>query len=269
MAAPSPTSARACELHHELAGPTGAPVVVLGPSLGTDLSIWEPQAKKLADRFRVLRYDLRGHGSSPVPAGPYSIADLGADLLALLDRLEIERAALCGISIGGMASMWAAAHAPARVTGLVVCCSSALLDPERSYHARAETVLERGIEETADAVLARWFTPGFAEANHAVVERMRRILIATPPQGYAGCCEALAGLDLRAELALIDAPTLVLSASEDLATPPEHGRLIAERIRTARMEVVPDAAHLANVEQPELVGELILGHLDPTEEERE
>jgi 3-oxoadipate enol-lactonase len=207
-------SVAACEVHYERSGPSGGPAVILAPSLGTELSMWEAQASELARRFQVIRYDLRGHGRSPVPAGPYSIAELGADLLALLDRLGLERASLCGISI-------------------------------------------------ADAVLARWFTPAFANANPDVVEPMRARLIGTPREGYAGCCEALAAMDLRAALTSIEAPTMVIAGRDDPALPPAHSRLIADAIPGARLEVVPDAAHLANIEQPNVVGELIAHHLDP------
>ncbi len=256
-------SVAACQVHYERSGPSEGPAVILAPSLGTELSMWEPQANRLVDRFQLIRYDLRGHGRSPVPAGPYSIAQLGADLLALLDRLELERASLCGISIGGMSSMWVTAHAPSRVDRLVVCCSSARIDPEARYGERAAIVREHGVEEIADAVLARWFTPPFAQANVDVVERMRARLLGTPREGYAGCCEALAAMDLRAALPLIEAPTLVIAGRDDPALPPEHGRRIAGAIPGSRLEVVPDAAHLANIEQPTVVGDLIVHHLDP------
>lgn len=236
--------------------------MVLAPSLGTELSMWETLANSLADRFQVIRYDLRGHGASPVPAGPYSIAELGADLLGLLDRLGLERASLCGISIGGMSSMWVASHAPSRVDRLVVCCSSARIDPEARYGERAVTVREHGVPAIADAVLARWFTPAFTAANTDVVEGMRARLIATPRQGYAGCCEALAAMDLRAALPSIRAPTLVIAGREDPALPPRHSEGIATAIPGARLEVVPEAAHLANIEQPTVVDELIAGHLE-------
>jgi 3-oxoadipate enol-lactonase len=255
------------ELHHVLEGAPSGPVVVLSPSLGTDLSIWDAQAALLGERFRVLRYDLRGHGSSPAPVGPYSIAELGGDLLALLDRLELERVLLCGISIGGMLSIWIAAHAPQRVQGLAVCCSSALIDPEGTYRGRARLVRTYGLEAVADGVLARWLTPAFAARRPEVAANLRARLLRTSREGYAGCCEALAAMDLRPELDLIDAPTLVIAGADDPATPPEHGRLIAERVRGARFEVVADAAHLATVEQPHAVGELLLSFVQATEED--
>jgi 3-oxoadipate enol-lactonase len=211
--------------------------------------------------MRVLRYDLRGHGASPAPDGPYSIGDLGADLVALLDRLEIERASLCGVSIGGMTSIWVAAHAPERVERLAVCCSSAYIDPDGMYRERARAVREHGLEPLADAALERWFTAAFREREPELMQRMRQILVSNSVEGYAGCCEALADMDLRPDLAHIAAPTLVLSGAEDPATPPEHGRAIADGIAGARFEIVPDAAHLANLQQPDRVGGLLERHL--------
>lgn len=234
-------------------------------SLGTDLTMWKPQADPLRQRFRVLRYDIRGHGASPVPSGPYSIADLGSDLLTLLDRLEIERAFLCGLSIGGMISMWTAARAPERVQRLLLCCTSAQLAPPNSWYERAATVREHGVGAVADAVLERWFTPGFRERQSSVLERMRGILSATPREGYAGCCEAIAEMDLRGDLPSITAPTLVIAAEDDPSTPPEHGRLIADLIPAARFELVSHARHLVSIERAELVTALILRFLSPND----
>ncbi len=248
------------ELHHEVSGPPGAPVVVLSGSLGTDLSMWEPQLPVLSEHMRVVRCDLRGHGASPTPTGPYSIADLGGDLLALLDRLSIERASLCGLSIGGMLSIWTAAHAPARVERLALLCTTARFEPEiaQVYLERARAVREHGLEPLADTIAARWLTPDYAAAHPATAQRLRERLIATPAEGYAACCEALAAMDLLEDLAAIRAPTLMISASEDAATPPEHGRRIAEGIEGARFELVADAAHLASVQQPASVNDLIM-----------
>lgn len=251
----------AVDVHHELSGPDDAPVVVLSCSLGTDLSMWDPQARRLSARLRVVRYDLRGHGRSPVPPGPYSIADLGGDLIALLDRLDIARASLCGVSIGGMTSMWVAANAPDRVERLVVCCSSAYIDPTGMYRDRARAVREHGIEPLVDAAIGRWFTSEFAQAHPEVVQPRRENLLATPIEGYAACCEALADMDLRGSLSAVRAPTLVISGREDPATPPDHGRAIAAGIPGAGFEVIDDAAHLANLQQPELVSGLIERHV--------
>ena len=213
----------ACAVHYDLTGPAGAPVVVLSPSLGTNLSMWAPQVAQLAEHRRVLRYDLRGHGASPVPPGPYSLSALAADLLAVLDRLEIERVSLCGISLGGMLSIWIAAHAPERVERLALLCTSARLDPDGAYRTRAATVRETGMAKVADAVVARWFTPAFAAARPDLVGRFREMLLSIEPEGYASCCEAIAGLDLREELASVSAPTLVLSGADDPPHRPSMG----------------------------------------------
>ena len=251
----------AAELNYELAGRDGAPVIVFTGSLGTDLTMWQPQSDRLGESFRTLRYDMRGHGASEVPPGPYSMADLGTDLIALLDGLGIERASLCGLSIGGMISMWMAAHAPERVHRLVLCCTSAQLGPPEAWTERAATVRAGGVEAVAAGVLGRWFTSGFAAAEPGLIARMRGILTATPPEGYAGCCEAIAEMDLTPELPSIAAPTLVVAGEEDPATPPEHGRRIAELIPGAGFETVSPAAHLAAVERPDLTTAMILRFL--------
>jgi 3-oxoadipate enol-lactonase len=183
--------------------------------------------------------------------------DLGSDLLALLDRLGIERASLCGLSIGGMISMWVAAHAPERVERLVLCSTSARLGPPETWHERAATVRAEGMAAVADAVLGRWFTPGFAAAHPDVIERIRGVLSATPPEGYAGCCEAIAEMDLTPDLPSISAPTLVIAGEQDPSTPPEHGRRIADLIPGARLEVISPAAHLATIERPDLTTSMI------------
>src|SRR6185437_11060127 len=244
---------RACAVHHTFAGPEGAGVVVLSNSLGTTLEMWEPQAAVLARDRRVLRYDMRGHGRSPVPETPYSIADLGADLVALLDRHGIERASLCGVSLGGMVSMWVAAHAPERVDRLVLCSTSAIMGPPESWTERAALVRREGTAAVADAVVARWFTQAFAAAEPEVVAGIRGRLAATPPEGYAGCCEAIREMDQRPDLPAITAPTLVIAAEGDPSTPPSHARTIAGLIPGARLRVLDRGAHLVNVEEPSLV----------------
>jgi 3-oxoadipate enol-lactonase len=251
----------ACELHHTLAGPEAGGVVVLSNSLGTTLEMWEPQAGPLTRERRVLRYDMRGHGRSPVPETPYSIADLGTDLIGLLNRNGIERASLCGVSLGGMVSMWAAAHAPERVDRLVLCSTSAIMGPRDSWTERAALVRREGMDAVAATVVARWFTPAFAAAEPDVVAGIRAQLAATPPEGYAGCCEAIREMDQRPDLDAISAPTLVIAAEGDPSTPPAHARTIAGLIPGARLEVLNRGAHLVNLEAPDLVTPLILGHL--------
>jgi 3-oxoadipate enol-lactonase len=249
------------ELHHRFDGPAEAPVLVLSNSLGTALGMWGEQLPALTEHLRMLRYDQRGHGRSPAPPGPYTIAALAGDALQLLDRLGLERVSFCGTSMGGMTGMWLAIHAPERIDRLALCCTSAHLPPPDMWLERAETVRAKGMDAVADAALERWFTPALAERRPELVERTRRALLDTPPEGYAGCCEAIASHDLRAELSSIRAPTLVLAADDDPATPPEHGRLIAGAVDGARLVVLERARHLAAVERPEEFTREVLGHL--------
>lgn len=248
-------------VHHVAEGPTDAPALVLINSLGSTLAMWEPQIEELADRFRVVRFDLRGHGGSPVPPGPYSLADLGGDVVALLDRLGLERAHVCGVSLGGMIAMWLAIHAPERVDRLVPCCTSAKLGPPEAWAERAALVRAQGTEAVTDAVVARWLTPGYAAEHPDLVRRLRATIAATPAEGYAGCCAAIEHMDIEDDLGRIGSPTLVIAGGDDPATPPDHGARIAARIPGAQMSVVADAAHLANLQQPEEVTGLILRHL--------
>ena len=247
-------------VNHAVEGPPGAPALVLANSLGTSLAMWDPQVRALAARYRVVRYDQRGHGASPVPPGPYASADLGLDLLALLDRLGIDRAHVCGLSLGGMTAMWVAAHAPGRVDRLVLCCTSAWLDRD-AYARRAVQVRARGMESVVDAVLGRWFTPAFGARDPERLAALRQMLVTTPVEGYAGCCEAIATLDLENRLPAIAARTLVVGAAADAAIPAGHAERLAAAIPGSRLRVVPGAGHLANIEQPEAVTALILEHL--------
>jgi 3-oxoadipate enol-lactonase len=250
-------------LHHLLEGPEDAPVVVMANSLGTTLSMWDDQAPSLRGRFRLLRYDHRGHGGSPVPSGPYTIEDLGRDVLALLDRLQIQHASFCGLSIGGMVGMWLASEAPERIDRLVLCCTSARFDPPEAWEMRARTVRAEGVSAIADAVLERWFTPTFHESRADVVEWAGNMLRDTPAEGYAGCCEAIREADLRERLGEIRAPTLVIAGAEDPAAPVDRSEFIRDSVSGACLVVLSEAAHLANVEQPEAVTRAVLEHLEP------
>ncbi len=248
-------------LHHEIAGTDGAPVLLLGGSLGTTLEMWDGQLP-LAERLRLVRFDHRGHGGSPAPPGPYEIADLGRDVLALMDALGIERASYCGVAIGGLVGRWRGATAPDRVERLVLICTAAHLPPASAWRERAAAVLEAGSPEVvADSVVERWLTPDFAAKHGDVQAKLRAMLVASDAAGYAACCGAIERMDLREQLAEIDVPTLVISGSDDPATPIEHQRVIAAAIPGARHEVVGPAAHLAAVQQPEAVNRLTLEHL--------
>jgi 3-oxoadipate enol-lactonase len=227
--------------------------------------MWQPQVSALSERFRVVRYDHRGHGKSPVPDGDYELAELGGDVLAMLDALGLERVHLGGLSLGGMVAMWVAAHAPERVDRLALLCTSAKIGPPEMWAARAETVRAHGTEAIADMLVGRWFTQGFAAENPDVITWARGLITGTPAAGYAGCCTAVQRMDLLPALESITAPTLVIAGAQDPATPPDaHARWVAAGIPHARLEIVPNAAHLANVEQRDVVTRLLLDFLGGT-----
>ncbi|MGA2010542.1 MAG: 3-oxoadipate enol-lactonase [Solirubrobacteraceae bacterium] len=252
----------AVDLHHELDGPDGAPVLMMAGSLGTTLAMWDPQRRALAGRVRTIAIDLRGHGGSPAPPGPYSLAELGGDAVALLDRLGLERVSWCGLSLGGMVGQWLAINAPDRIERLVLISTSAHLPPAQGWHERAAAVRAAGTPGSiADVVLARWFTAPYAQAHPDVIERFRTMIAASPAEGYAACCEAIADLDLRARLPGIAAPTLAIAGRQDPATPPEHLELIAGAVTGARLELLDPGAHLCSVERADEVSALIAGHL--------
>jgi 3-oxoadipate enol-lactonase len=242
-------------------GPPGAPVLILSHALGLSMAMWDPQVAPLSRAFRVVRYDHRGHGGSPVPAGRYRIEDLGRDVLRLIDRLALERVAFCGLSLGGMVGLWLAANAPERVDRLVVCCAAARMPRPNDYAERAKLVRAQGMDAIADRVIGRWFTPAFLTRRPDAVAGIKELLLATPPEGYAATCEALAAMDLLDDLPRIVASTRVIAAAEDQSTPPEQSQEIARRIPGAELVVIPDAAHLANVEQPEAITDQILDHV--------
>ncbi|WP_227997044.1 3-carboxy-cis,cis-muconate cycloisomerase [Nocardia australiensis] len=256
---------RSVALHSDVAGDAGGVPVLLLNALGSDLSIWDEYVEPLTSKgFRVIRCDARGHGDSPVPAGEYGLADLGADVAALLDRLAVSAAHIVGVSLGGMTGMWLARHRPERVRGLVLCCTSARPGNPEMWAERAGRARAGGMHAIAEGSVARWFTPAWRTAHPEITSRMRDLTADTPADGYAGACAALTELDLVAELPGITAPTLVLSTAQDPAFPPEHGRLIAERIPDARFEIVDSAAHLGTVEQPATFLRLITEHLRRT-----
>jgi 3-oxoadipate enol-lactonase len=258
--APSPrqTSLR---LAASLEGAPGAPVVVLGNSLGTSRAVWDQQAPSFLANFRLLRYEHPGHGGSAAQPSPYTIAELGAAVLRLLDDHGIERAAYCGISLGGMVGMWLAANSPDRITALGLLCTSAWLPPTSGWAARAEQVRTAGMASISQMIVGRWFTPAFATAHPAVAASFTAEFERIDPIGYAGCCTAIAGMDLRAQIGAIAARTVVIAGAEDPATPPAHGTAIAARISGARLVVIRRAAHLANVSAPGEVTSVLLAHL--------
>jgi 3-oxoadipate enol-lactonase len=248
-------------LHYDIQGPEGAPVLLLGGSLGASTEMWERQLP-LAETLRLVRFDHRGHGRSPAPPGPYEIADLGADVLELMDCLGVDRASYAGLSLGGMVGIWLGSHAPERVERLVLICTAAHMPPASAWQERAAAVRAAGsTDPIADAVVDRWLTPDYAAAHPELRARLRAMLAASPPEGYVECCGAIERMDLRPVLPDVAVATLVLSGSEDPSTPPERQREIAAAIPGSRHETVGPAAHFAAVEQAAAVNELIREHL--------
>jgi len=249
-------------IHYRIDGSPGQPVLVLSNSLGTNLEMWAPQIAGLSEHFRVLRYDTRGHGQSGVPPGPYAMSRLAADVVDLLDHLGIAKAHFCGLSMGGITGMRLALDFPERIDRLVLSNTAAFIGPPENWTARAEKVRAEGMESIADAVLARWLTPDFAQAHGELVAQLRRMLVATDPEGYAANCCAVRDADLREEVRNIAAPTLVIAGSGDIPTPPSDAAYLVRAIRDAQY-VELKAAHIANLQQPVRFTGVLLDFLKP------
>ncbi|MEO8741080.1 MAG: 3-oxoadipate enol-lactonase [Casimicrobiaceae bacterium] len=234
-------------INYRFDGPVDAPIVMLSNSLGTNLAMWQPQMVALTVRFRVLRYDSRGHGASSVTPGPYAIEQLARDVVGLLDVLRIPRVHFCGLSMGGMVGMWVGANAADRLDRLVLCNTTAKIGLPDSYDARIDKVRKDGLASIADAVLERWLSARFRARDPAALARLRAMLVATSTDGYVASCAAVRDMDQWALLDAIRNPTLVIAGTHDVPTPPADGRRMAQAIANARY-VELDAAHISNVE---------------------
>jgi 3-oxoadipate enol-lactonase len=234
-------------LHHVDEGPRDAPVLVFAGSLGSTLDMWRPQLT-LADRFRVIRIDHRGHGGSPVPPGPYAMADLAGDVLTLLDALGLDRVAWCGLSLGGMVGMYLGSEHPERLRSLTLCCTTAHFADKTPWHARIAAIEAGGTASVAEGVASRWFTPPWGAEHPAVVAECRDMIADTPDEGYIGCCAAIVAWNHRDRLSAVAVPTLVIGGADDPSTPVEpHSRTLVAGIPGARLEVI-SGAHLATIE---------------------
>jgi 3-oxoadipate enol-lactonase len=252
-----------------LEGPEDAPVLVLGNPVGTTRSVWDFQVPVLSRYFRVLRFEWRGHGApgaqSWAPPGPYTIAELGADVLTMLNWYGFEQVGYAGVSLGGMVGLWLAAHVPERVSSLAVCCAAVVpLPSAESWRERAALVRSSGMDAIADMVVPRWFTPSFVTRSPALTGAVVDMLRGTDPEGYAGCADAIAAMDLRPLLGAVKAPALVLSGAEDPAAPPSQGAIAARGIAGSRLVVVRGASHFAHYETPGPVTDALLGHFRAT-----
>ncbi|MEV4318458.1 3-oxoadipate enol-lactonase [Actinocrispum sp. NPDC049592] len=249
------------EVHYTVEGPQDAPALILSGSVGSSVEMWLPQREALSDEYRVISYDHRGHGKSPVPQGPYSVEELAGDVLALLDRLNIEKAHFCGLSLGGAVGMWLGRYQPHRLDQLVLACTSASFGSPEAWAERIELARKEGMEWIADFSLPRWLTKEFITENPETAERIRTMLAQTPAEGYTSACAALGAWDFAKELPALPTPTLVIAGAEDPATPPDHAREIAACVPRSRVVVLDGAAHLANVERPVEFNDLLRAHM--------
>jgi 3-oxoadipate enol-lactonase len=244
-------------LHYQLDGDAETPALVFSNSLGADLRMWDEQVAMLSSRFRIVRYDTRGHGQSDVSNEPVFIERLGRDLLALLDHLGIERAHVCGLSLGGLTAIWLAAHHPGRVARLILANTAARIGSTESWEARIAAVQTGGMGAIREMALARFFSPAFHSERPEIVQRYGAMLDSIDPSGYIAACAALRDANLRPALSRITAPALVIAGALDEATPPAQAAELHAALANSRLVVLERAAHLSNVEQPEVFAGLI------------
>jgi 3-oxoadipate enol-lactonase len=249
------------DLHAVFDGPADAQVLVLGPSLGTDNGLFDDQVDALAERYRIIRFDLPGHGGSPIAPGPCTMARMAGDVIALLDRVGVGRFHYAGVSIGGAIGLQLALDHPDRLVSLTACASAARFADPPAWPVRAATVREKGTEAMVASRPGTWFTHQFADREPDTARRLVEMLRATSAEGYAECCEAIGAFDVRDRLSEIDVPTLTLAGAEDRATPPTMLQEIADGIDGARLVTVPDTAHLLNAEAPVTVNNELAAHL--------
>ena len=249
-----------CPINVEVEGPANAPVLMMCNSLGTDLHMWDLQAPTFTKDFRLVRYDRRGHGKSGVPKGPYSMEMLGRDALAVMDGLGFDKVNWCGLSMGGMVGQWLGANAPERIDRLILSNTHSYYPDKAMWDDRMKFARQKGLAAAADPSMERWFSKEFRERAPSAIERMRNMFMATPLEGFLGCCAAIRDMDLRDTHARIKAPTLVTVGLKDPATPPAAGEEIKSRVAGAKLAQL-DAAHISNVEQPQAYIDAVVGFL--------
>jgi 3-oxoadipate enol-lactonase len=252
------------ELHHHQQGPTDGPAVLLGPSLGTRLAMWDGLAGELSDRYRVIRYDTRGHGRSPVTPGPYDAGTLTEDVVALANSLGLDRFAVVGLSLGGAIGQTVAVRCPERVSSLVLCCTGPTFGDPAPWHERAQRVRTEGMGWLREPTKERWFTRRLLESHPDRCAQLLDMLTDTTPEGYASCCEALATFDMSGRLGEITAPTRVIAGAEDPVISPEVAAALADGIPDADLVVLDDASHIANADRPDAFNTAVREHLERT-----
>lgn len=248
-------------LAYRVDGPDDAPTLVLINSLGTNMHMWDQQVAQLSHTLRIVRYDSRGHGSSDVPASPYTFEQLGYDLLVLLDALQIERAHICGLSLGGIVALWLAVMYPERVSRAVFANTAARIGTEESWDTRINAVAAGGMAAIRDAVVARFLSARFREHNPEMTQQISDMVEATNPMGYSGACAALRGADLRTQVSAIRVPSLIIAGALDESTPPSQARELHAGITGSQLIVFDEVAHLSNIERPKEFSEYVLNFL--------
>ena len=251
-------------LHYEVSGSADAPTLVLLNSLGSNLQMWEKAHPAFEIRFRVVRSDMRGHGQSEVAAEAFTIEQLGRDVLKLMDQVQAEKASICGVSLGGMVGLWLGIHVPDRVHRLILANTAARIGTKEIWQQRIETVKATGMIALAAATLERWFTPAYRHEHPEEMERIRRMIAGTDPQGYTACCAVLRETDLRGDAVQVKAPTLVIAGTHDAATPPADGRTLHAAIQHSSY-VELNASHMSAWECAEGFAGAVMEHLTATE----
>jgi 3-oxoadipate enol-lactonase len=255
--------ANGIRIHYELSGKKGGPVVILSHSLGSNVAMWEPQLPALEPHFQLLRYDVRGHGASDAPEGPYTLEMLAQDVVGLLDLLKMEKVHFVGLSMGGMIGQHLALSHPQRLRSLVLCDTAALVpqDAQPLWRERIATARERGMEALVDSTLERWFTPSFLKGSSPMLATIRKAFLATPVEGYIGASEAIRRLNTLERLSEIKVPTLIMVGEDDPGTPVAASEAMHSRIQSSKLVVLPDCRHLSNVEQAALFNQHLLSFL--------
>lgn len=256
-------TANGLNINYTFDGPDNAPVVTMSNSLASNLSMWDPQIPALASRYRVLRYDTRGHGQTDAPPGPYSLEELTEDVRALLQALGINQTHFIGLSMGGMIGQMLALKYPHMLRSLVLCDTMSRVPPDAKpmWDERIHTAETRGMEPHVETTVGRWFTAPFRQQRPDVIDKVRTMIRTTPPRGYAGCCHAIAGLNLTDRLQEITLPTLIIVGEEDPGTPVAASQVIHERIKGSELVILKSASHLSNMEQPEAFNQAVTGFL--------
>lgn len=251
-----------CPIDVEVTGPDNAPALMLSSSLGTTKHMWDPQMAAFSAKYRVVRFDKRGHGRSGVPKGPYTMEMLGRDAIAIMDALKLDKVNWLGLSMGGMEGMWLGANAGNRIDKLILSNTSSHYADKSMWHTRMDAVGKAGsVAAIADMVINAWLTKDFQTAHPDVTARMKEMMIATPVEGYLGCCAAVRDMDHREMIKAIKVPTLIIAGAKDPATNVAAGEFIRDRIPGAKLAIV-DAAHIANVEVPDAYAKEVLAFLN-------